>query len=269
MRARWRSWPERSPGAWAIPRPPNFHGTTFVQAGPAGLLPRSAHACTARSADGRPARRQLPLWCFLDGLRPLPAGAKRARDSANAAAIRQHDGRRLSCWLALTYQPNRGGQQRFAAQRLARVGLQLAVQRAAASATPLRLAIPVNARARQGAGGRRTSFLPVARRRRLGARHRGLLGDPAVLAVERLSPAERARLRRAAGARARSVAARPVLPNRAHGSWVDPIEGMAAPLRLNPASSQARPVWPAATAMQSNTFCRPKGRCHWPVAAPP
>ncbi len=205
----------RNPGRVSYPRPPNFHGTTFLKQ---ALLELN----TDRAALYQPfatqamERTTAPLWNYLDALRPhLWRSGKQYPQ--NAAAIRQMmaDGELL---LALTFNPNEAANE-IAAKRLPESVYSWQNSGGAVGNTHF-LAIPFNASAPAGAQVIINFMLsPEAQARKADI---AVWGDPTVLALDRLPAAERARF---------SVKPSPGQVERAaplilepHGSWVDPLE---------------------------------------------
>ena len=203
------------PGRISYPRPPNFHGTTFVKQ---ALLESTRDT----AALGRPFSAEAfagvtaPLWQYLDALHPLLwRGGKQF--PANSAAIRQMmaDGELL---LALTFNPNEAANE-IAAQRLPATVQSWQFAKGTIGNTHF-VAIPFNARAKAGAQVVANFLLsPAAQARKADI---GVWGDPTVLDVQKLSPAERALFgtQPQPGQVARTA---PTLPEP-HASWVDPIE---------------------------------------------
>ena len=203
------------PGRITHPRPPNFHGTTFLKQ---ALLEASAD----RAALYRPysaeafARATAPLWSYLDALQPhLWRGGR--QHPQNAAAVRQMmaDGELL---LALTFNPNEAANE-IAAGRLPPTVYSWQSDAGAVGNTHF-LAIPFNAKAREGAQVVIDFMLsPPAQARKADI---AVWGDGTVLAVDRLPPPERERfnMKAAPGQLERPA---PVLLEP-HGSWVDPLE---------------------------------------------
>ncbi len=203
------------PGRIAYPRPPNFHGTTFLK-----------QALLELAADRQPlyqphtpaaqARLAAPLWAWLDALHPhLWRGGR--QHPQNAAAIRQMvaDAELL---LGLTFNPNEAANEIAAGRLPASV---YSWQPAAGSIGNTHfLAIPFNAAAREGAQVLLNFLLsPEAQARKADI---AVWGDPTVLALDRLPAAERARFAaRPAPGQVEQPA--PVLLEP-HGSWVDPLE---------------------------------------------
>ena len=202
-------------GRLSYPRPPDFHGTTFVKqvlldltADRAALYkPYSATAMSGVTA---------PLWTYLDALHPHLWRAGR-QFPANASAIRQmmSDGELL---LALTFNPNEAANE-IAARRLADTVYSFQLAGGTIGNTHF-VAIPVNARAKEGAQVVANFLLsPAAQARKADIAH---WGDPTVLAVDKLPAPERA-LFSAAPLPGQLAQTMPTLPEP-HGSWVDPLE---------------------------------------------
>jgi putative thiamine transport system substrate-binding protein len=204
-----------NPGRLTYPRPPNFHGTTFLKQ----LL---LDLNTERSALYRPvtpaalAQATAPLWRTLDALHPQLWRAGR-QFPLNAEAMRQMlaDGELL---LALTFNPNDAANE-IAAKRLPASIVSYQFESGTIGNTHF-VAIPVNASASDAAQVVANFLLsPEAQARKADI---AVWGDPTVLALERLSPTDRARFaaQPLPGQVARSA---PALPEP-HGSWVEPME---------------------------------------------
>jgi len=204
-----------NPGRVTYPRPPNFHGTTFLKQ---LLLDLS----TERSALYRPvtpaafAQATAPLWRTLDALHPRLWRAGR-QFPLNAEAMRQMlaDGELL---LALTFNPNDAANE-IAAKRLPAGVVSYQFESGTIGNTHF-VAIPVNASASDAAQVVANFLLsPEAQAHKADI---AVWGDPTVLALERLSPADRARFatQPLPGQVARSA---PAL-SEPHGSWVEPLE---------------------------------------------
>ena len=202
-------------GRISYPRPPNFHGTTFVKQ---ALLETTRDA----AALGKPfnasafASVTASLWQYLDTLHPhLWRGGKQFPQ--NSAAIRQMmaDGELV---LALTFNPNEAANE-IAAQRLPATVQSWQFAKGTIGNTHF-VAIPFNARAKAGAQVVAHFLMsPAAQARKADI---SVWGDPTVLDVARLSPADRALFgdKPQPGQVARTA---PTLPEP-HASWVDPIE---------------------------------------------
>ena len=204
-----------NPGRLTYPRPPNFHGTTFLKQLLLDLNPD-------RSALYRPvtpaalAQATAPLWRTLDALHPQLWRAGR-QFPLNAEAMRQMlaDGELL---LALTFNPNDAANE-IAAKRLPASIVSYQFESGTIGNTHF-VAIPFNASASNGAQVVANFLLsPEAQARKADI---AVWGDPTVLALDRLSPADRTRFatQPMPGQVAHSA---PALPEP-HGSWVDPLE---------------------------------------------
>jgi len=206
-----------NPGRVSYPRPPAFLGTTFLKQALVELL-----ASTDRPLLYQPvtpellARLGAPLWAYLDTLHPHLWRAGR-QFPQTPAAIRQMmaDGELA---LALSFNPNEAANE-IAAKRLP--DSVYAWQMAAGSiANTHFLAIPFNASARDGAQVLLNFLLsPEAQARKADI---AVWGDPTVLAMDKLSAADRARFE--GRAQAGQVAQASVAIAEPHGSWTDPLE---------------------------------------------
>jgi putative thiamine transport system substrate-binding protein len=205
----------RQPGRISYPRPPDFHGTTFVKQALIELAPDAL-------ALGRPlspeafALQSAPLWTFLDALHPhLWRGGRQFPQ--NAAAIRQMmaDGELL---LALTFNPNEAANE-IAAKRLSPRVRSWQFEKGSIGNTHF-VAIPYNAPARAGAQVVANFLLsPRAQARKADIAH---WGDPTVLDLARLQPAERA-LFQSTPLPGQVAQTAPALPEP-HASWVEALE---------------------------------------------
>jgi putative thiamine transport system substrate-binding protein len=204
-----------NPGRLTYPRPPNFHGTTFLKQLLLDLnTERSALYRTVTPAAF--AQATAPLWRTLDTLHPQLWRAGR-QFPLNAEAMRQMmaDGELL---LALTFNPNDAANE-IAAKRLPASIVSYQFESGTIGNTHF-VAIPINASASDGAQVVANFLLsPEAQARKADI---AMWGDPTVLALDRLSPADRARFaaQPLPGQVARSA---PALPEP-HGSWVEPLE---------------------------------------------
>jgi putative thiamine transport system substrate-binding protein len=208
-------WAKKNPGRFSYPKPPVFHGTTFLKQ----VLVETS---TERQAVYAPyqaaafAKATAPLWSALDALHPH-LWKQGKQFPANQTLMRQMlaDGELA---IALTFNPNEVANQIAAKALPASV---VAYQHAAGTIGNTHfLAIPFNARAKQGAQVAANFLLsPLAQARKADIK---VWGDPTVLALDQLSAAERALFTATAapGQVARPAAAIP----EPHGSWVDPIE---------------------------------------------
>lgn len=203
------------PGRFTYPRPPAFHGTTFLKQ---VLLELSADRASLYQPFTPPAleRQGAALWAYLDALRPhLWRGGRQYPQ--NAAAIRQllADGELM---VALTFNPNEAANE-IVARRLPTSVYSWQHSGGSVGNTHF-LAIPFNARAAEGAQVIINFMLsPQAQARKADI---AVWGDPTVLAVDRLPAAQRAlfAVRPAPGQVDQPA---PVLLEP-HGSWVEPLE---------------------------------------------
>ena len=207
----------RAPGRFSYPRPPDFHGTTFLKQVLLEAAPDRAPFSqpAPASADAR-ARLTAPLWDMLAQLHPHLWRQGR-QFPASAAAMRQllADG---ELWISLTFNPFEAANEVAAGRLPATVRSWQHV--AGTLGNTHFLAIPFNATARAGAQVA-INFLqsPAAQARKADIR---IWGDPTVLALERLPSADRALFTatQVPGAVQRPA---PVWPEP-HASWVEVIE---------------------------------------------
>jgi putative thiamine transport system substrate-binding protein len=209
------AWAQHNPGRFTYPKPPQFHGTTFLKQVllEAGGDRRALYAPhRAESFD----RTTAPLWAALDALHPHLW--KQGRQfPASTTVMRQMlaDGELA---IGLTFNPNEAANE-IAAKTLPASVVSYQHREGTIGNTHF-LAIPFNARAKAGAQVAANFLLsPQAQARKADIRH---WGDPTVLALEKLGAADRA-LFSAAAAPGQVARPAPVLPEP-HGSWVDPIE---------------------------------------------
>jgi len=204
-----------NPGRVSYPRPPDFHGTTFLkQLWLESLADRSVlyRPYAPAAFDGATAA----LWKYLDALHPhLWRAGKQFPQSA--AAIRQMmaDGELL---LALTFNPNEAANE-IAADRLPTSVVSWQPAAGSVGNTHF-IAIPFNSSATAGAQVFINFLLsPEAQARKADI---SVWGDPTVLNVQRLPAADKARFTaRPAPGQVEQTA--PVWPEP-HGSWVEPLE---------------------------------------------
>jgi putative thiamine transport system substrate-binding protein len=203
------------PGRITYPRPPDFHGTTFIKQALLEHTPDPTALARPYTADAfGPVTARL--WTFLNALHPhLWRGGKQF--PLNAAAVRQMmaDAELL---LALSFNPNEAANE-IAAKRLPSSVYSWQFDKGTIGNTHF-VAIPFNARSKAGAQVVANFLLsPAAQARKADIAH---WGDPTVLAIDRLPPSERqwfehtplpGQVRRTA----------PALPEP-HASWVEPLE---------------------------------------------
>ena len=174
------------PGRITYPRPPNFHGTTFVKQALIEHAP-DVKALAQPVTPAALAAQAAPLWRFLDALHPhLWRGGKQFPQ--NSAAVRQMmaDGELV---LALTFNPNEAANE-IAAKRLPATVQSWQFAKGTIGNTHF-VAIPYNAPSKAGAQVVANFLLsPAAQARKADI---DVWGDPTVLDVARLPAAERAR----------------------------------------------------------------------------
>lgn len=204
-----------NPGRVTYPKPPNFHGTTFVKQALMDLT-------TDRAALYRPydpaafTKITEPLWKHLDALHPhLWRNGKQF--PANSAAVRQMmaDGELL---LAFTFNPNEAANE-IAAGRLPASVASYQFDTGTVGNTHF-LAIPFNSKVKDASQVVANFLLSPAAQARKGDIK--VWGDPTVLSPAKMSPQDAA-LFNAARAPGQVEKFAPVIPEP-HGSWVDPLE---------------------------------------------
>ena len=173
-------------GRVTYPRPPNFHGMTFIKQALVEVNADSAALYQPVTPEAL-ARAGAPLWAYLDALHPhLWRGGKQFVQ--NAAAMRQmmSDGELL---LAFTFNPNEAANE-IAAKRLVESVVSYQFANGTIGNTHF-LAIPFNANAKEGAQVVANFLLsPLAQARKADITQ---WGDPTVLALDKLPTAERER----------------------------------------------------------------------------
>ena len=205
----------QQPGRISYPRPPAFHGTTFVKQVLLEHTPEVAALARPYSPEAFPAVT-APLWRYLDALHPhLWRGGRQFPQNAGVVRQMMADGELL---LALTFNPNEAANE-IAARRLPATVTSWQFARGTIGNTHF-VAIPYNAPARAGALVTANFLLsPQAQARKADIAH---WGDPTVLDLARLPAPERALFQSTPlpGAVSRTA---PALPEP-HASWVEPVE---------------------------------------------
>jgi putative thiamine transport system substrate-binding protein len=208
-------WTKKNPGRFTYPKPPQFHGTTFLKQ---VLMETAADRAPfyAPHDSAKFARAAAPLWAALDALHPQ-LWKQGSQFPANNTVMRQMlaDGELA---ISLTFNPNEVANEIAAKTLPASV---VAYQHSAGTIGNTHfLAIPFNARAKAAAQVVANFMLsPAAQARKADI---AVWGDPTVLAVHKLPAAERA-LFSAVAAPGQVAQPAPVILEP-HGSWVDPIE---------------------------------------------
>lgn len=209
------TWARRNPGRFTYPKPPAFHGSTFVKQVLMELTDDRKPLYAPHAAEAF-ARLTAPLWAALDALHPLLW--KQGRQfPANNTVMRQMlaDGELA---ISLTFNPNEVANE-IAARTLPPTVVAYQ-HRAGTVGNTHFLAIPFNARAKEAAQVTANFLLgATAQARKADIK---VWGDPTVLAIDKLAAAERALF---AGVAAPGQVDRPAptIPEP-HGSWVDPLE---------------------------------------------
>ena len=205
----------QQPGRISYPRPPAFHGTTFVKQVLLEHTPEVAALARPYSPEAFPAVT-APLWRYLDALHPhLWRGGRQFPQNAGAVRQMMADGELL---MALTFNPNEAANE-IAARRLPATVMSWQFARGTIGNTHF-VAIPYNAPARAGALVTANFLLsPQAQARKADIAH---WGDPTVLDLARLPAPERALFQSTPQPGAVSQTA-PALPEP-HASWVEPVE---------------------------------------------
>ena len=203
------------PGRITYPRLPDFTGTTFIKQ---ALIENVADSAVLAKppVEAAFAQQTANLWRFLDALHPhLWRGGKQFPQSPSAIRQMMADGELL---LALTFNPNEPANE-LAAKRLPASTIAWQFAKGTIGNTHF-VAIPYNAKAKAAAQVV-ANFLLSAKAQ---ARKADIAewGDPTVLDLKRLPPAERA-LFPAKPLAGQVAQAAPTLPEP-HAGWVDPLE---------------------------------------------
>lgn len=210
-----QAFAQAHPGRVSYPRPPNFHGSTFLKQ---LLLEVTAERSPLYRAvnDAAFAKASAPLWAALDALHPhLWRAGKQFPLSAEAQRQLFADGELL---LALTFNPNDAANE-IAAGRLPASVVSYQFDSGTIGNTHF-VAIPFNASAKEGAQVLANFLLSAEAQARKA--DIAVWGDPTVLALDKLAPAERARFA-AKPMPGQVEKPAPTLPEP-HGSWVEPLE---------------------------------------------
>ncbi len=209
-------WARRHPGRFTYPRPPQFLGTTFLKQVLVELT--ADRQSLARPATTEAIAAVTPaLWRYLDALHPhLWRQGKQFPASPAAARQMLADG---ELFIGTAFNPNEAANQIVAKALPAMV---VSYQHSAGTIGNTHfLAIPFNARAKQGAQVAINFLLsPAAQARKADI---AVWGDPTVLAPGKLSADQRQTFDAAAGVPGAVLKPAPTLPEP-HGSWVDPLE---------------------------------------------
>ena len=215
----WFAYAKANPGRMTYPKPPNFHGTTFLKQ---MLLEATSTTTADRAAFYQPVKPEdfgkltAPLWVSLDALHPNLWRQGKQFPASNAVMRQMLSDGELH--INLTFNPNEAANE-VAAKRLPTTVVSW--QHAAGTVGNTHfLAIAYNARAKEGAQVL-INFLmsPQAQARKANIQ---FWGDPTVLAVNRLPAAEKA-LFTQSPAPGSVLQPAPALPEP-HASWVEALE---------------------------------------------
>lgn len=204
-----------NPGRITYPKPPNFHGTTFVKQALLDVTGDKAALYKPYDASAF-AKTTEPLWKHLDALHPhlWRSGKQFATNSANVRQM-MADGELL---MALTFNPNEAANE-IAANRLPSSVYSYQFDSGTVGNTHF-LAIPFNTKSKEASQVVANFLLsPAAQARKADI---SVWGDPTVLAANKIPASEAVKLN-VAVAPGQVERTAPVLPEP-HGSWVDPIE---------------------------------------------
>jgi len=180
------AWAAANPGRFTYPAPPDFLGTTFLKQALIELAPPGLDLALPPADDAAFAAATAPLWEFLDGLHPqLWRGGRTFPASGPAQRQLLADG---ELDFALSFNP--GERDSAVAQGLLPDSVRAYLLDGGSLGNTHFLAIPYNARAKAAALVAINFLLsPEAQARKSDPAH---WGDPTVLALDRLAPAERA-----------------------------------------------------------------------------
>ena len=213
--AELQAFAKANPGRVTYPRPPDFHGTTFVKQLLLDLNRDRSALYKPYAADAFTSATQA-LWTYLDALHPhLWRGGKQFVQNAAATRQMMSDGELL---LALTFNPNEAANE-IAAKRMAPSVVSYQFESGTIGNTHF-VAVPFNARAKEGALVFADFLLsPEAQARKADI---AVWGDPTVLAVDKLG-AEQQALFKGKPLPGQVEKSAPAIPEP-HGSWVAPLE---------------------------------------------
>lgn len=203
-----------SPGSVSYPKPPDFHGTTFVKQLLLDLTPNKA-VLQQPVTPAVFAAATLPLWAYLDQFHP---SLWRNGKTFPASAAEMHrmlgDG---ELKISITFNPNEAANL-IASKQLPASAYSFGFTGGTIGNVHF-VAIPVNSRAKAGAQVFANFLLSAEAQARKA--DITVWGDGTVLDISKLAPASQALIRKkAAGALGEAV---PTLPEP-HASWVEALE---------------------------------------------
>ena len=215
--AAWLAFAQAYPGRLTYPRPPDFHGTSWLKQMLLDLNPGAQRqalyqALTSAAFEARTAA----LWRTLDAVHPhLWRKGRQFPLSAGAQRQMMADGELL--W-ALTFNPNEAANE-IAASRLPATTTSYQFDGGTLGNTHF-LAIPFNTQA--FAAAQVTANFLLSAQAQARKADIAVWGDPTVLAVDKLPTAQRAWFQSAAVPGQLRTSA-PAIPEP-HASWVDALE---------------------------------------------
>ena len=203
-----------SPGSVSYPKPPDFHGTTFVKQLLLELTPNKA-VLQQPVTPAAFAAATLPLWAYLDQFHP---SLWRNGKTFPASAAEMHrmlgDG---ELKISITFNPNEAANL-IASKQLPASAYSFGFTGGTIGNVHF-VAIPVNSRAKAGAQVFANFLLSAEAQTRKA--DITVWGDGTVLDISKLAPSSQALIRKKApGALAEAV---PTLPEP-HASWVEALE---------------------------------------------
>lgn len=210
----WLAFAKANPGRVSYPKPPDFHGTTFVKQLLLELTPTPAVLQQAVTPAAFASATQ-PLWAYLDQLHPSLWRNGKAFAASAAEMHRMLGDGELK--LSLTFNPNEAANL-IASKQLPATATSFGFTGGTIGNVHF-VAIPVNARAKAGAQVFANFLLSAEAQVRKA--DITVWGDGTVLDVAKLPVASQALMRKTAlGALAEAV---PTLPEP-HASWVEALE---------------------------------------------
>jgi len=184
--AQFLAWATAHPGRFTYPAPPDFTGSTFLKQALYGLVADRA-ALQQPATDGNFDAATAPLWQWLDRLHPLLWRGGRTFPQNDQAQRQLLDDGEID--ISLSFNP--GEASSAIAQGLLPATIRTYVLDGGTIGNTHFVAIPFNATAKEGAMVVANFLLsPEAQRRK---QDPSLWGDPTVLAMDKLDPADRAK----------------------------------------------------------------------------
>ena len=211
-------WSAENPGRFTYPQPPDFHGTTFLKQALLALTDDPA-ALSHPAAEADVATVTAPLWGYLDALHPHLWRGGATFPQAGPQLLQLLDDSEID--IAFNFNPNEASAA--IADGLLPDSVRTYVLDGGTIGNTHFVAIPFNAQARSGAMVFANFLMsPEAQAHKADPR---IWGDPTVLSMDRLGPADRALF----DAVPRGVA---TLPPEAlgtpllepHSSWTEALE---------------------------------------------